>query len=365
MVLFYILIAVVLINILYYILFTKFAFASSKAHDKPTKVFNISVIICAKNESENLKENIPSFLAQEYPKFELILINDASSDDTLEVMEEFAKHDSRIKIVNVENNEAFWGSKKYALTLGIKKAENLRMLFSDADCKPASNHWISEMAAHFSQEKQLILGYGGYVKKKGLLNKIIRFETFMTAIQYFSYAKANMPYMGVGRNLGYTSKLYYNVNGFMTHMKIPSGDDDLFVNEAGTGKNTTICFSENAITYSQPKTSWSTWLYQKRRHISTASLYKPAHKILLASYYIFNLLFWLVAPLALIFDNWKMVLPLIIFKWIVQGIILAKASAKLKERDLLYFFPFYELFLLFAQMSIFISSGGAKQAQWK
>jgi len=365
MVLFYLLIAVVVVNILYYLLFSKFAFASSEVSRQPANTFHISVLICAKNEAGNLKENIPYFLSQEYPNFELILINDASSDDTLEIMKEFAKNDVRIKIVDVANNEAFWGSKKYALTLGIKKAQSLRMLFSDADCKPASNYWISEMAAHFSTEKQLILGYGAYHKKKGFLNRIIRFETFITALQYFSYAKIGIPYMGVGRNLGYTSHLYYEVNGFMSHMKIPSGDDDLFVNEAGTGENTAICFSENAITYSQPKTSWTTWMQQKRRHISTASLYKPVHKILLSSHYIFNLLFWLIAPLAFIFCDWKIVLPLVILKWVIQGIVFTKAALKLKERDLLYIFPFYELFLLFAQMSIFISSSGAKNSQWK
>lgn len=365
MALFYILLVVVIVNILYYLLFSKFSFASSEASRKSTANHQISVIICAKNEAENLRKNIPHFLAQAYSNFELILINDASTDDTLEVMEQFAQEDQRIKIVNVANNEAFWGSKKYALTLGIKKATSLRMLFSDADCKPASPDWIAEMASHFSTEKQLILGYGAYLKQSGFLNKIIRYETFVTAIQYFSYAKAGMPYMGVGRNLGYTSALYYDVNGFISHIKLPSGDDDLFVNEAGNSTNTAVCFSEEAFTYSLPKTSWSGWLKQKKRHISTASFYKTKHKILLSVYYMFNLLFWLIAPLACVFSNWKFVVPLIFIRLLFQGVIFAKASSKLQERDLMYLFPVYELFLLFAQMSIFISGRGAKQTKWK
>jgi glycosyltransferase involved in cell wall biosynthesis len=364
MVLLYILAAVVFINCLYFILFSKFSFL--KASDSiSSEKYPISLIICAKNESENLKKHIPLWQRQNYPDYEIILINDASYDETLEVIEKFALTDPRIKIVNVKNNEAFWASKKYALTLGIKKAKNKRLLFTDADCRPASDDWLHEMTSRFSETKQLVLGYGAYEKESGFLNKLIRFETVVTALQYFSYAKAGIPYMGVGRNLAYTGNLYYATKGFMSHIKVPSGDDDLFVNEAATKENTALCFSENAFTYSVPKKEWKSWILQKKRHITTAKLYKPIHRVLLGTFYLSNLLFWVITPVSIIFVEWEITLTLVLFRLAIQFFIVGKAASKLKEDDLIPFIPFLELFLVFVQLSIFISNRNSKAIRWK
>lgn len=363
MLLIYALASIVFINCAYFLLFSKFSFLKHKIHENKEQ-YPISLIICAKNEAENLRKNIPKYLDQDYLHFELILINDSSNDETLDVMEKFEENDSRIQIVNVENNEAFWGNKKYALTLGIKKAKNKRMLFTDADCYPASTSWISEMASKLSSEKQLVLGYGAYEKKHGLLNTLIRFETVMTAIQYFSYAVAKNPYMGVGRNLAYTSPLYYSTNGFMSHIKVPSGDDDLFVNEAATKDNTALCYSETAFTFSKPKTTWSTWILQKRRHITTASLYKSKHKTLLGLYFLANLLFWVLAGVSYIFAPWEFVTGIIAFRFLIQYIVIGSGVKKLHEKGLLLFLPVLELFLLLVQLSIFISNSRSKPKHW-
>ena len=287
---FYIFIVVVFIQAIFYlIIFSRFALLKQKKSIK--KNIAISVIICAKNEAENLQNFLPSIISQDYPNFEIVLINDASNDKTLEIMERFSSEHSNIKIVNVKNIEAFWGNKKYALTLGIKASKNEFLLFTDADCKPVSKHWISEMSSHFTNQKSIVLGYGAYSKiKNSFLNKIIRFETLFTAIQYFSFAKTGMPYMGVGRNLAYSKKEFFNANGFINHIKVRSGDDDLFINQVATNKNTTISFSKESFTESIPKTTFKTWIKQKRRHVSTAKHYKLKHKIILATFYSSNLL---------------------------------------------------------------------------
>lgn len=355
--------SIVVLNCAYYLLFSTFSFLKQAPLVKK-KPYPVSLIVCAKNEAENLRNNIPRYLTQKYPHFELILINDASTDDTLFVMEAFQKTDARIQIVNVASNEAFFGSKKYALTLGIKKAKNKRLLFTDADCYPASDDWISQMVSQLSEEKQLVLGYGAYERKPGLLNALIRFETVMTAIHYFSYAAAKNPYMGVGRNLAYTSKLYYDNNGFTSHIKVPSGDDDLFVNEAATNENTALCFSENAFTISKPKTTWSSWMLQKRRHITTASLYKSKHKVTLGLYYLANLLFWLLAGVTFFVVPWELVTAVIVFRFSIQYLVIGSGIRKLKEKGLILFLPFLELFLLLIQLSIFISNSRSKPKHW-
>ena len=227
--LFYVFIGIVFIQFLYYIVvFGKFAFAKPKKNN--LKRIPVSVIVCAKNEEENVAKFIPILATQNYPDFEIILIDDASSDGTLDLFEAFEKEYPNIRLVKVANNEAFWGNKKFALTLGIKAASKEYLLFTDADCYPTSENWIAEMSSNFTMQKTIILGYGAYEKiPNSFLNKIIRFETLLTAVQYFSWAKIGMPYMGIGRNLAYKKEEFFNVNGFIDHIKIRSGDDDLFI----------------------------------------------------------------------------------------------------------------------------------------
>ncbi len=365
-VLFYIFLVVISVQLFFYAgVFSKVKQKKDKAvitHKPP-----ISVVVCAKNEAENLQLFLPYILDQDYPHFELLLINDGSTDKTLTVMEQFKANHSNIKIVNVKSIETFWGNKKYALTLGIKSATHNHLLFTDADCKPASRQWISEMSSNFSRDHQIVLGYGSYVKtKKSFLNKLIRFETLMTAIQYFSYAKLGQPYMGVGRNLAYTKDLFFEARGFMDHMNIKSGDDDLFVNQIATAQNTAICLSKNSFTESLPKNSYSDWMIQKRRHISTAKHYKQKHKAALSLFFTSQFLFILLSIILLsTLFYWKIVLGLIVLRYTILFISLTLAAKKLKEKDLIPFFPFLELFLIVVQFSIFIKNIISKPTHWK
>ncbi|SKB66843.1 hypothetical protein SAMN05660776_2412 [Salegentibacter holothuriorum] len=344
-----------------------FAFARDKSKNPGEVNLPVSVIVCAKNEAENLKNFLPPILDQDYSNFEVIIINDASLDNTLQVIEHFQTLDGRVKLVNVQNNEAFWANKKYALTLGIKKAQNPYLIFTDADCAPQSPNWIKHMASGFKQEKSIVLGYGGYFKdSKSLLNKLIRFETLLTAIQYFSYAKLGNPYMGVGRNLAYTSKQFYEQKGFANHLHLRSGDDDLFVNEAANFKNTFICHHPEASTRSVPKTDLKSWFHQKRRHASVAGFYKTKDKVLLGLFYASRFFFWiLLAVLLIVQFQWQLVLGCAGVVLIVQAIVYAKSAQKLQETDVVWLFPFLEVFLIFTQFGIFIANSISKPRHWK
>jgi glycosyltransferase involved in cell wall biosynthesis len=363
---FYIFIVVVCIQVIFNLfLFSNFSFSKEKKTN--SNQVPVSIIICAKNESENIKKFLPKIIAQNYPSFEIVLINDASNDNTLEVMESFSSNNKNIRIVNVKNIEAFWGNKKYALTLGIKVAKYDYLLFTDADCMPISDNWINEMCAQFNNTKSIVLGYGAYKKvKKSILNKLIRYETLMTAINYFSFAKIGIPYMGVGRNLAYSKNEFFDNNGFMSHMRIRSGDDDLFINEAASSQNVSICTSKDSFTQSIPKTNFKDWLNQKRRHISTAKHYKKKHKILLALLYITQLLFWVLASILFIFSfNWQIVLVLFISKIIIEYVVIGFSAKKLNETDTILLLPFLQLFLVFVQLTIFISNLCLKPSHWK
>ena len=362
----YFFIVVVVIQLSYYLfVFGKFAFA--KAQKSTPKKIPISVIVCAKNEAENVIRFIPLLAEQDYPDYEIILIDDASSDTTLEIFEEFEKQYSNIRLVKVENNEAFWGNKKYALTLGIKASKKDYLLFTDADCYPASKDWITSMSSQFTMNKTIVLGYGAYEKIAGsFLNKIIRFETMLTAIQYFSWAKIGHPYLGVGRNLAYKREEFYNVKGFIDHMQIRSGDDDLFINQVAKSKNTAICYSPESFTYSQPKTSFKDWFNQKRRHVSTARFYKTFDRVQLALFYSSQLLFVILAIVLLAFQyQWILVISIIGFRYLFTWITLGFSSGKLKEKDVMYWFPIIEIVLIFTQLNIFITNFFSKPVHWK
>ncbi len=363
--LFFTFIAVICVQFFYYVIvFGKFSFA------KTPKSFGmqipISIIVCAKNEAANLENFVPKLLEQDYANFEIVLIDDSSTDGTLKIIEDFAQQHHKIKVVKVVNNEAFWGNKKYALTLGIKAATYEHLLFIDADCYPNSANWITQMAAQFTNRKSIVLGYGAKEKDSTFLNKLIRFETMLSATQYFSWAKFGNPYMGVGRNLAYTKTEFFNAGGFINHMKIRSGDDDLFVNQVSTESNTAICVGLESFTFTTPKKSFKKWFDQKRRHISTATHYKTFDKFQLATFFISQLSFILLAIILLAFQfNWIIVLSLIGFRYIFSWISLGFSAGKLKEKDVMYFYPVIEIVLLFTHLNLFFTNLVSKPVSWK
>jgi glycosyltransferase involved in cell wall biosynthesis len=359
-------ILVVSIQIIFYGSFF-FAFATKKKEKKKKKNIALSVIVCAKNEAKNLKENLPSLLNQNHPNFEVVLVNDGSTDDSLEVMTSFKTSHPNVKVVDVKSIEAFWGNKKYALTLGIKAATNDFLVFTDADCKPNSQNWLSTLSSEFSNEKSIVLGYGGYAKKKSsLLNQLIRFETVFTALQYFSYTLLGQPYMGVGRNLAYRKELFFNNSGFSSHMSLMSGDDDLFINAIATSTNTAVSLDQESFTISKPKTTFRSWFLQKRRHVSTATFYKTRHKLLLSVFYSSQLLFWLLIPVSLIFiENTQLVVSLIALRFTVQLAAFWYAAKTFKELNLIVLAPLLELILVIFQLVIFIANLISKPGHWK
>ncbi len=364
--LFTIFIGVVVIQMIYYVvIFGRFSFSNPK-ETHPKKI-PVSVIVCAKNEAENVAKNIPLLIQQNYPEFEIVLIDDSSSDNTLEIFEEFEKKHTTIKLVKVKNNEAFWGNKKYALTLGIKAAKHDYLIFTDANCYPESDNWLQEMSAHFTLKKTIVLGYSAYEKiPHSFFNKMVRFDALLLATQYFSWAKIGKPFMGIGRNLAYKKEAFFNVNGFIDHMKIRSGDDDLFINQAANTSNTTCCFSKNSFTYSPPKTTFKEWSVQKRKQLSTASYYKFFDRFQLFVFASSQLAFFILAIILLIFQHyWIAVLVICALRYLLSWISLGYAATKLKETDVIYWYPFLELILLATHLHLSFRNLFSKPIHWK
>lgn len=238
----------------------------------------VSVIICARNESVNLEQFLPLVLEQDYPEYEVIVVNDRSFDDTEDLLKLFCHKYPHLKTTFIPDRAKFIDSKKMAVTLGIKSASNDVLIFTDADCYPRSKDWLKQMARNFTDSTQLVLGYGAYSYQKGFLNFLIRFDTLTIGMQYLNLALGKRAYMGVGRNMGYRKSFFLQTAGFSKHLNLQSGDDDLFVNENSTKGNTRIEIDAAAVTVSNPKENFEQWCLQKSRHLSTSNYYRFGNK---------------------------------------------------------------------------------------
>ncbi len=320
----------------------------------------ISVVVCAKNEADNLKSLLPGLAQQDHPSFEIVLVDDASTDNTLKEMLSFeeAYVNSNFKVTIIQISAADSKGKKEALSKAIQMAKNEYILLTDADCQPVSEKWITYMTSPFSDEKAIVLGYGAYQKvKNSFLNKLIRFETLFTALQYFSYALNGKPYMGVGRNLAYKKEAFISAGGFKDHTHIKSGDDDLLISQIANQNNTAICDHKESFTSSKPHTRFRNWIRQKRRHITTATQYKPVTKILLGLFFISQLSLYALAVISLITETFRfIIIPLFLIRLLFWYITIYKAAVRLNEKDLIAFGPLYEISIIFIQLYIFLKN---------
>lgn len=335
LILFYAFCVVAFVQLLYYwILFRRVAWYQPPVREK-TQQHPVSIIICARDEAGNLARNLPGVLVQTYSStHEVIVVNHNSQDETRFLLEEFRKTFKSLNAVNLSQEAKGIPGKKYPLSIGIKEAKHEIILLTDADCVPASEFWVQKMQDAYGPGIEIILGYGAYYKRPGLLNRLIRFETFHSALQYFSYALAGMPYMGVGRNLSYKKGLFFANKGFSALNHVPGGDDDLFINKVATPTNTAIVLDPEAMTLSEPKKTFKHWLLQKNRHFSTGKYYKPKHKFLLGLYSFTHFLFYPLFILTLICFDWRLALGIFALRAITQGLVYYKAMTRLNEKDL-------------------------------
>lgn len=265
-----------------------------------------SVVIAACNDAENLDANLPYILQQEHERFEVIVVNDHSTDGTIEVVRRLQKTYPHLHLINMGAEVWQKPGKKLALLLGIKKARYEVILLTDADCYPASQQWIATMQAPFNNsETSLVISVSPYQKGSGFLNTVVRYETFVTAFQYMGLGIAGMPYMGVGRNLAYRKSLFLANNGFGEHHYLAAGDDDLLVNKLASSNNTAFVLDPDGFTWSVPPDSWRNWFKQKKRHLSVGKHYQFFHKVVLGALWLLQASFYLVVLAALVINPYE------------------------------------------------------------
>ncbi|WHZ08361.1 MAG: N-acetylglucosaminyltransferase [Cytophagales bacterium] len=326
----------------------------------------VSVIVCAHDEEENLRELIPQLLLQQYPMFEVIIVDDRSNDGTYDFLLQATRENDRLKMVQVKQKPDHINGKKFALTLGIKAAQHDWVLLTDADCRPASYEWIYSMSRHFQGVTQLVLGYSPYETEKGLLNSFIRFESLLTGIQFIGMALLGRPYMGVGRNLAYRKDLFLKSKGFHPHLEVTGGDDDLFVNQHAAKENTAVCVGADSLVLSQPKKTLKEFLHQKFRHLSVGKKYKRSDKIWLGMVSVSWILTWFLVLPSLMFMQWIEVLSgFFLLRMLLLSLVMHYGPKKLGTRFEVWKTPFLDFIYSFYYLVTGAKALFVKKVKWK
>ncbi len=328
--------------------FSKLSFYKEKNIDPVTNGEEVSVIICAKDEAEQLSKNLKKVLQQDYAQSEVLVMDDGSQDATFDILTSLSASFPQLKVAKVKGKPLGTIGKKYALWQGILQSRFDKLLLTDADCCPSSERWITIMQSHLTAQKDIVLGYAPYRAAKGLLNKFVRFETVLTAIQYFSYALTGIPYMGVGRNLLYRKKIFIQAGGFEAHKQIASGDDDLFINQVANAHNVAITLHPDTFMYSEAKRTWKDYFKQKLRHLSTATAYKKKHQILLGTFAT-SLVVNNISLILLLLNNFSTVFVITITIYALSTIakmsLYAPILKMLHEKSLFWWIPLLELMM--------------------
>lgn len=345
------------------VIFSRLAFR--KAGVEPDRSLPVSVVICARNEARSLEELIPILMDQDHAEFEVVVVNDRSEDDTAEILQWIKPRFERLRIVTIQADEKFSYGKKIALGVGIRAAKHPRVLLTDADCRPPGRDWISCMCAGFASGKQIVIGHSPCGPGAGLTALLERYDGMSKAMQYVSFALAGFPYMGVGRNLGYTTELFYASRKPKNHHHLMSGDDDLFINEVARARNTTAVIDPRSHMTTRPTTDLLTWWMRKRRHYTTARYYRFGHQVLLTLLPLARLVFWLsVVWLAVIGRMREALLGVGAELVLFQPVTIA-AFTKLKAGSIKWFALPLEWTFLLLDPVIYVSTLISKPRRWK
>lgn len=331
-----------------------------------TAVQPVSIIVCAHDEEENLRVLVPLLLQQNHPQFEVIVVEDRSNDGTYDYLLEATRLDKRLRMVRVVETPEHIHGKKFAITLGVKAARYAWVLLTDADCRPASLSWARDMSTYFVDDKRFVLGVSPYIRQPGVLNSFIRFETFITAIQWVGMALLGKPYMGVGRNLAYRKSLFLEAKGFNTYLDVVGGDDDLFVNRHATASNTSLALGKELLVYSRPKGRWTEYFHQKLRHLSVGKRYKFSDRVVLGLFSLSWIFTWTLAlPMTFFSPLPEWIAVLFLLRWICMSLVFQAATRKLGEPFEGWKLPFLDFIYAFYYLVAAPIAALSKKVRWK
>lgn len=312
----------------------------------------ISVIICAKNESENLRAFLPSVLQQDYPEYEVVVINDGSTDATSDYLKLLKTEYNHLYHSFTPENTRNISHRKLAMTLGIKASKHEWLVFIEANCHPVSKEWLRTLARNFTPDTDIVLGYSGYEQGSKLFQRYISFDNLFRSMRYLGYALCGKPYMGVGRNLAYRRSCFFEQKGFSSHLNLQRGEDDLFINQFAHGRNTRVETDPRAVVEIKKVEIFHDWREVQIGRLSIIERLKGIQPQVLAFETVTRFLFFLAVCGNIYWGiatcNWVLVgvaVLLWLLRVLAQGVVINKTATALGEKQ-----KYYALLPLFNTM---------------
>lgn len=357
-VLLYSVLVLVFIQVIYLFAFSSIGFRKNKVQAGSHKL-PVSVVIYVKNKAFLLEEHIPIFLEQSYPNFELVLVNHASSDHSLEVIEGLMERYPNIKLVNVENKERFWANKKYALTLAVKASSHDCILYTELDSLPMTNQWIQSTVDQFVGDKSIVMAPVQYTAK----NPFLRYIDAIHQLQSFSFANLGNPFRASKANFAFSKDEFFRVKGYISHLDIPVGITTLFLKDAGNKKNTAVALNHDNFVCAKQKVTWATFWDRQLREAQLFQYYNFKNKFLLSVFNLSKLALYLTLPIGL-FVNWQVYGGILLSYYLLYYLSCSKSLIKLKEQKLLYILPILDLYYAIHLMLLFLASKFIRPKTW-
>lgn len=283
----------------------------------------VSVLIAARNEQDHIIRCLESVVNQTYPKdlFEVIVIDDRSTDKTMQLVSEFVRHNLQVKLVHVSDKPEKISGKKNALSMGIKESKGEILLFTDADCR-VKDSWVAGMASFFLEDVGAVIGYSE-VESKTFFERWQEFD--FSALMSATCGITNMgfPLAASGQNLAYRRKAFEDVGGFEEIIERISGDDTLMIQLIRKYTSYRIVFSGHAGTFNTtlPMNTLYEFIQQRARWASNGTIMlrlNPLFFFYLVSIYCLH--FLLVAGLTLSVV-YVPIMVMTAFIWITKGIV--------------------------------------------
>jgi len=350
--------AMVFFQILYYwIVFGRIAFFNPKKHSitAATEFSSVSVILIAEKDYHNLRKNLTSILEQNYPDFEVVVVNSSPQEtSSFYLLKSLNNQYPNLKMVELPDVRTFYSKKKFLIAIGVKESSKDILLFTNTDCQPDSPYWIRSMVSQMNNKKQLILGYAG----AAAANRFYRLDMLNTSLTYLSLARCGMPYTGTGNNLACSRELFNEANGLVSHYAISYGEDTLFINKNATKKNTTVALNLDALVHIQSKMTFKCWIRLKKNARLSQKHYKKRHRFVLSLFPFTRFMSYLsfIGLLCLLPLNLLYYIIIIIFalRMITQLVITKKVMQRFNEKGLLFLLPLFEPIYMMLSWRVFL-----------
>ncbi len=311
----------------------------------------VSVIVYAHREPEALERNLPFILEQEYPDYEVIVVNDGSDAESEDILKRFSLSYKHLYYSFVPVETRYLSHKKLALMIGIKAAKHDKLLFTEASCRPLEKNWIASMAGSYREHSEIILGFSSYGNYPGIWQKICAYENVARGLQCLSSALGGHPFFGDGRNLSYRQSLFFAHKGYSQSLNLHAGADDLFVNETADGHNTRVNYSPSSITETDRLNDFSAYKEVKIAQKTTRKYYRGWQ----SAVFRLDTAGFICLLAASIFcigvgigGNWFFSLlggSFLLVRWIIKMIVFKKSATMLRQSFPVGWLPFIELLL--------------------